>query len=148
GRGLPGGREMGSRHGHRRTPLSHRRTASHRRPRRGARLHLQSRKGMESDGCRDRATLSRADRQAITEYTMVMGRCSRKTLAALAGAAIALTAQAMAETVTVGLVGAVSSTHWPIYIGLAKGYFAAESLTPDLVFIQSSAALVQQLTAG
>ncbi|HKF11168.1 MAG TPA: ABC transporter substrate-binding protein [Xanthobacteraceae bacterium] len=79
---------------------------------------------------------------------MVMGRWSRKALAALAGAAMALTAQAKAETVTVGLVGAVSSTHWPIYIGLAKGYFAAESLTPDLVFIQSSAALVQQLTAG
>src|SRR5262245_15454417 len=104
---------------------------------------------MESDGCRDRATLSRADRQAVTEYKMIMGRSSRRVFAGLlAGAAIALTPQAKAETVTVGLVGAVSSTHWPIYIGLAKGYFAAEALTPDLVFIQSSAALVQQLTAG
>ena len=65
---LPRGRAIGSRHGHRATPLSHRRTASHRRLRRGARLHLQSRAGMESDGCRDRATLSRADRQAVTEY--------------------------------------------------------------------------------
>ena len=55
---------------------------------------------------------------------------------------------ASAETVIVGLVGAVSSTHWPVYIGLAKGYFAAEDLKPDLVFIQSSAALVQQLTGG
>jgi ABC-type nitrate/sulfonate/bicarbonate transport system substrate-binding protein len=80
---------------------------------------------------------------------MIMGRLSRRVFAGLlAGAAIALTPQAKAETVTVGLVGAVSSTHWPIYIGLAKGYFAAEALTPDLVFIQSSAALVQQLTAG
>src|SRR5215831_11228022 len=79
---------------------------------------------------------------------MGMSGSFRQMLAALAGAAMALTAQAKAETVTVGLVGAVSSTHWPIYIGLAKGYFAAESLTPDLVFIQSSAALVQQLTAG
>ncbi len=52
------------------------------------------------------------------------------------------------ETVTVGMVGAVSSTHWPIYIGLNKGYYAAEDLKPDLVFIQSSAALSQQLTAG
>ena len=80
---------------------------------------------------------------------MVMGRWSRKALAALlAGAAMALAPQARAETVTVGLVGAVSSTHWPVYIGLTKGYFAAEDLTPDLVFIQSSAALVQQLTGG
>ncbi|HXL48211.1 MAG TPA: ABC transporter substrate-binding protein, partial [Xanthobacteraceae bacterium] len=80
---------------------------------------------------------------------MVMGRWSRKALAALlAVAAMALAPQARAETVTVGLVGAVSSTHWPVYIGLTKGYFAAEDLTPDLVFIQSSAALVQQLTGG
>jgi ABC-type nitrate/sulfonate/bicarbonate transport system substrate-binding protein len=79
---------------------------------------------------------------------MVMGRSLRHALAALvAGAAIATT-PAKAETVTVGLVGAISSTHWPIYIGLTKGYFAAEDVKLDLVFIQSSAALVQQLTAG
>jgi len=79
---------------------------------------------------------------------MVMGRSLRHALAALlAGAAIAVT-PAKVETVTVGLVGAISSTHWPIYIGLTKGYFAAEDVKLDLVFIQSSAALVQQLTAG
>src|SRR6516162_393732 len=79
---------------------------------------------------------------------MVMGRSLRHALAALfTGAAIAVS-PAKAETVTVGLVGAVSSTHWPIYIGLTKGYFAAEDVKLDLVFIQSSAALVQQLTAG
>jgi NitT/TauT family transport system substrate-binding protein len=64
---------------------------------------------------------------------------------ALAGASLA---PAQAETVTVGLVGAVSSTHWPVYIGLTRGFFAAEDLKLDLVFIQSSAALAQQLTAG
>src|SRR6516162_232064 len=79
---------------------------------------------------------------------MVMGRSLSYALAALvAGAAIATT-PAKAETVTVGLVGAISSTHWPIYIGLTKGYFAAEDVKLDPVFIQSSAALVQQLTAG
>ena len=77
-----------------------------------------------------------------------MGRWLRHALAGLlAGAAVAIT-PAKAETVTVGLVGAISSTHWPIYIGLTKGYFAAEDVKLDLVFIQSSAALVQQLTAG
>ena len=80
---------------------------------------------------------------------MIMDRWSRKAFVALlAGATMVLAPQAKTETVTVGLVGAVSSTHWPVYIGLAKGYYAAEDLTPDLVFIQSSAALVQQLTAG
>jgi ABC-type nitrate/sulfonate/bicarbonate transport system substrate-binding protein len=53
-----------------------------------------------------------------------------------------------AETVIVGMVGAVSSTHWPVYIGLTQGYYAAEDLKLDMIFIQSSAALAQQLTAG
>jgi ABC-type nitrate/sulfonate/bicarbonate transport system substrate-binding protein len=78
-----------------------------------------------------------------------MGRSLGAGFAALlAGAAIVASPMAKAETVTMGLVGAVSSTHWPIYIGLTKGYYAAEDLKPDLVFIQSSAALVQQLTGG
>jgi NitT/TauT family transport system substrate-binding protein len=68
--------------------------------------------------------------------------------APLAAALIALAPAAKAETVTVGLVGAVSSTHWPVYVGLTQGYYAAEDLKLDLVFIQSSAALSQQLTAG
>jgi len=80
---------------------------------------------------------------------MAMGRILTHALGALiAGTAVALAPPAKAETVTVGMVGAVSSTHWPIYIGLIKGYYAAEDLKPDLVFIQSSAALSQQLTAG
>jgi NitT/TauT family transport system substrate-binding protein len=78
-----------------------------------------------------------------------MIRSLRSAFAALlAGAAIAASPLAKAETVIVGVVGAVSSTHWPVYIGLTKGYFAAEDIKPDLVFIQSSAALAQQLTAG
>ena len=68
--------------------------------------------------------------------------------ALLAGAVIAFAPTARAETVTVGMVGAISSTHWPIQIGLIKGFYAAEDLKLDLVFIQSSAALSQQLTAG
>src|SRR6202008_3622091 len=68
--------------------------------------------------------------------------------ALLAVAPMAVAPIASAETVTVGLVGAVSSTHWPVFIGFAKGFFAAEDVKPDLVFIQSSASLVQQLTGG
>src|SRR5215475_8675938 len=78
---------------------------------------------------------------------MPMGPLGNAIGAALACAAVALS-PAKAETVTVGLVGAVSSTHWPVYIGIKKGYYAAEDIKPDLVFIQSSANLVQQLTAG
>jgi NitT/TauT family transport system substrate-binding protein len=68
--------------------------------------------------------------------------------ALLASAMAVFSPSARAETVTVGLVGAISSTHWPVYIGLTQGYYAAEDLKLDQVFIQSSAALSQQLTAG
>ena len=52
------------------------------------------------------------------------------------------------DTVTIGLVGATGPTHWPIHIGLKKGYYAAENLGLDLIFIQSSNGLLQQLAAG
>src|SRR6476659_2689370 len=92
------------------------------------------------------ATIARRSRN---DEEKVMIRSLRTAFAALlAGAAIAASPPAKAETVIVGVVGAVSSTHWPVYIGLTKGYFAAEDLKLDLVFIQSSAALAQQLTAG
>ncbi len=74
--------------------------------------------------------------------------CRSLSAALLVGAVITAAPAARAETVTVGMVGAVSATHWPIHIGLIKGYYAAEDLKLDLVFIQSSAALVQQLTGG
>jgi NitT/TauT family transport system substrate-binding protein len=63
---------------------------------------------------------------------------------------VALTAAgaARAETITIGLVGSTGPTHWPIHIGLKKGYYAAEDIKLDLIFIQSSNALLQQLAAG
>ena len=52
------------------------------------------------------------------------------------------------DSVTVGTVGSASANLWPVFIGLNKGFFAAEDLKVDLVFVQSSANLVQQLAAG
>src|SRR5262249_39983651 len=80
---------------------------------------------------------------------MLTARSMQPLVASLAvSVALVWAPAAGAETVTVGLVGAVSSTHWPVYIGIKKGYYAAADIKPDLVFIQSSANLVQQLTAG
>ena len=53
-----------------------------------------------------------------------------------------------ADIVTVGFVGSVSPTHWPIHIGIKKGFYAAENVKPDLIFIQSSGNVLQQLAAG
>ncbi|HLH94943.1 MAG TPA: ABC transporter substrate-binding protein [Xanthobacteraceae bacterium] len=59
-----------------------------------------------------------------------------------------LAAPAQAETITIGLVGAVSATHWPIYVGLKQGFYAAQDIKLSTVFTLSSNALVQQLAAG
>jgi NitT/TauT family transport system substrate-binding protein len=69
------------------------------------------------------------------------------SLLLLAGT-LGLQSPAHAETITIGLVGAVSATHWPIYVGLKQGYYAAQNITLDMVFTPSSTALVQQLAAG
>src|SRR5581483_3466617 len=53
-----------------------------------------------------------------------------------------------AEKVTLGSVGQASANLWPALIGIEKGFFAAEGLDVDIVYVQSSAALVQQVTAG
>jgi ABC-type nitrate/sulfonate/bicarbonate transport system substrate-binding protein len=69
-------------------------------------------------------------------------------LISAAVAAVVAAAPARAETITIGLVGAVSATHWPIYVGLKQGYYAAAGIDLATVFTLSSNALVQQLAAG
>ena len=53
-----------------------------------------------------------------------------------------------AEKVTVATVGSASANLWPVIIGMKKGFFTEQDLTIDLVYVQSSAQTVQQLTAG
>jgi NitT/TauT family transport system substrate-binding protein len=71
------------------------------------------------------------------------------------GAALLLAAAAMpihqaraVDTVTVGTVGSASGNLWPVFIGMRKGFFEAGGIKIDLVYVQSSANLVQQLAAG
>jgi NitT/TauT family transport system substrate-binding protein len=54
----------------------------------------------------------------------------------------------VAEQVTLGTIGQPSANYWPELIALDKGFYAAEDLKIDFVYIPSSAALVQQVTAG
>jgi NitT/TauT family transport system substrate-binding protein len=80
---------------------------------------------------------------------MGMPRWLERALSTLLVAAFAaLAPPAQAETITIGLVGAVSATHWPIYVGLKQGYYAARDIKLATVFTLSSNALVQQLAAG
>ncbi len=77
-----------------------------------------------------------------------MTRLFSAASALLLGLALMFASSARAETITIGLVGSTGPTHWPIHIGLKKGYYAAEGIDLDLIFIQSSNALLQQLAAG
>jgi len=76
----------------------------------------------------------------------------RRTVALLIVVAPALstasTRAAEPVTVSVGTVGQASANIWPVLIGVEKGFYAAEDLKLDMIYVQSSAALVQQVTAG
>jgi ABC-type nitrate/sulfonate/bicarbonate transport system substrate-binding protein len=66
----------------------------------------------------------------------------------LLGGALLVAPPVRAETITIGLVGSASATHWPIYAGLKKGYYAAADIKLDMIFTPSSGALIQQLASG
>lgn len=53
-----------------------------------------------------------------------------------------------ADAISIGTVGSASANLWPVYIGIQKGFFTETDLKVDIIYVQSSAALVQQLAAG
>ena len=75
-------------------------------------------------------------------------RLALTLVAMLSACLVAASARAQEEKLTFGTVGQASANMWPTLIGIRKGYFAAEGISPDILYVQSSAALVQQLTAG
>jgi NitT/TauT family transport system substrate-binding protein len=83
--------------------------------------------------------------KAQSETTMWLRQA---VLSAVVFAGLAAPAARAAEPVTIGSVGQASANLWPELIALDQGFYAAEGLQVDIVYIQSSAALVQQLAAG
>ncbi len=61
---------------------------------------------------------------------------------------LAPSAARAADNVSIGTVGSASANLWPVFIGIKKGFFEAANLKFDVVYVQSSANLVQQLAAG
>ncbi|HUN94748.1 MAG TPA: ABC transporter substrate-binding protein, partial [Bradyrhizobium sp.] len=53
-----------------------------------------------------------------------------------------------AETITMVTTGKGSAQQWPIFIAIEKGYMANSGVTLDLIAAPSTAAAVQQATAG
>ncbi len=67
------------------------------------------------------------------------------------GAFIALTAVApavAADKIQTGFVGSPTSSGWPWFIGMAKGYFADADVEISPVYVQSAPGIVQQVSAG
>jgi NitT/TauT family transport system substrate-binding protein len=52
------------------------------------------------------------------------------------------------EKIVIGDVGSGSSTHWPLYIAMEKGWATEAKLSLEFISIPSSAAVMQQLAAG
>ena len=75
-------------------------------------------------------------------------RHAPSVLALLGGLMLAPSAAQAIETITAGAVGSASTTIWPVYIGIEKGFFAEVDIRVDPVFAQSSTAIAQQVAAG
>src|SRR5579872_133687 len=75
-------------------------------------------------------------------------RSAAALLTVLIAAAVTAPARAQEKTITLGTVGQPSANMWPTLIAMQKGLYAAEKIKPDIVYVPSSAALVQQVTAG
>jgi NitT/TauT family transport system substrate-binding protein len=73
---------------------------------------------------------------------------ARAGLGLAVAAPLAVSPVRAADTVTIGTVGSPSANLWPLFIGMEKGFYAAENIKPDVVYIPSSAAVIQQLSAG
>jgi NitT/TauT family transport system substrate-binding protein len=78
----------------------------------------------------------------------VMRTSARTGLAFVVSAWIFVAPACAVDTVTMGTVGSPSANLWPVFIGIDKGFFAAENIKPDLVYVPASAAVIQQLAAG
>jgi NitT/TauT family transport system substrate-binding protein len=79
---------------------------------------------------------------------MRIGTILRRTAVALALTAFVAMPVRAADNVTIGTVGSASANLWPVFIGLSKGFFAEQNLKADLIYVPSSAQVIQQLTSG
>src|SRR5262245_6182754 len=73
---------------------------------------------------------------------------ARVALGFALAALISISPARAVDNVTLGTVGSPSANLWHLFIGIDKGFFTAENVKIDVVYVQSSAAVIQQLSAG
>ncbi len=67
-------------------------------------------------------------------------------IAGLCVAALATPSARADDTIVVGSVGSASANLWPVMVGEKKGFFAAEGIKIDMIYVQANAGVIQQLT--
>ena len=72
-------------------------------------------------------------------------RLHAAAFAALCVATLAAPPAGAVETILVGSVGSASANLWPVMVGDKKGFFAAEGIKIDMVYVQANAGVIQQM---
>src|SRR5262245_61788430 len=78
----------------------------------------------------------------------IMETLGRAALGLLAIMSMSAAPARAVDTVIIGTVGSPSANLWPLFIGIDKGFFTAENVKVDLIYIPASANAIQQLAAG
>ena len=66
----------------------------------------------------------------------------------LSAALLVMPAAQAADTVIVGAVGSTSANAWPLYIGMKKGFFAAEDIVVDMINVFHRVPRLQEYAAA
>jgi ABC-type nitrate/sulfonate/bicarbonate transport system substrate-binding protein len=71
-----------------------------------------------------------------------------KSLFLIAAVVMAAASAQAADKISAGFVGSPTSSGWPWFVGMAKGYFTDAGVEIDPVYVQSAPGIVQQVSAG
>ena len=69
----------------------------------------------------------------------MMKTFGRAALGCVAATLMSVAPARAVDTVTIGTVGSPSANLWPLFIGIEKGFFTAENIKADLIYIPASA---------
>ncbi|HEY3919566.1 MAG TPA: ABC transporter substrate-binding protein [Stellaceae bacterium] len=79
---------------------------------------------------------------------MRFGLIGAALLSAALAALLPAAPAAAANKISIGLIGSPDSGGWLYYIGVNKGFFAAEGIEPDFIYVPTAPGVMQQLVGG
>jgi ABC-type nitrate/sulfonate/bicarbonate transport system substrate-binding protein len=81
-------------------------------------------------------------------FMQMMRKLGRAALGLAVAILVSVAPARAVDTVTMGTVGSPSANLWPLFIAIEKGFFTAENIKADLIYIPASAPAIQQVAAG